>query len=195
MLLREFENLGGFGVAAPSANRHGEVSTTTAGAVQEVFGNEGIKGDLILNGGTCEYGIESTIIDCTDLTPNILRPGIITPELIEGYTGIKCASGKNSNSVIAPGMSLKHYAPKTKIFINHYPNKGDGLIAESDFLTPPGVIRIASPKNLFEYAKVLYQSFEKADTLRVKSLCIYLPKSDSGIAVAIKDRVLNAAIK
>jgi hypothetical protein len=92
-------------------------------------------------------------------------------------------------------MSLKHYAPKTKIFINHYPNKGDGLIAESDFLTPPGVIRIASPKNLFEYAKVLYQSFEKADTLRVKSLCIYLPKSDSGIAVAIKDRVLKAAIK
>ena len=67
------------------------------------------------------------------------------------------------------------------------------MLAGREFPTPPGVIRIATPKNLFEYAKTLYQSFEKADSLKVKSLCIYLPDSDSGIAVAIKDRVLKAA--
>jgi L-threonylcarbamoyladenylate synthase len=192
-LLLEFENLGGLGIAAPSANRHGEVSATTADAAQEVFGDEGISGDLILNGGSCEYGIESTIINCTDASPSILRPGVITPELIEVYTGITCNPSKNSNGVIAPGMLLKHYAPQTKIVINQLPEKGDGLIAGGDFLTPPGVVRIASPKNLFEYAKTLYQSFEKADSLKVKRLCIYLPDSESGIAEAIKDRVLKAA--
>ena len=192
-LLLEFENLGGQGVAAPSANMHGEVSATTSDAAQQVFINEGINGDLILNGGPCEYGIESTIIDCTDSNPSILRPGVITPELIDVYTGIICNPGKNSDGLIAPGMSLKHYAPQTEIFINKLPELGDGLLAGREFPTPPGVIRIATPKNLFEYAKTLYQSFEKADLLKVKSLCIYLPDSDSGIAVAIKDRVLKAA--
>ena len=67
------------------------------------------------------------------------------------------------------------------------------MIAEGNFPTPPGVVRISSPKNLFEYAKTLYQSFEKADSLKVKRLCIYLPDSESGIAEAIKDRVLKAA--
>ena len=194
-LLLEFENLGGLGIAAPSANKHGEVSATTSDAVQKIFRNEGITGDLILNGGTCEYGIESTIINCTDASPSILRPGVITPELIEVYTGILCNPRNNSNGLIAPGMSLKHYAPQTKIFINKLPEKGDGLIAGREFPTPPGVIRIATPKNLFEYAKTLYQSFEKADSLKVKSLCVYLPDSDSGISIAIKDRVFKAASK
>lgn len=194
-LLLEFENLGGLGVAAPSANMHGEVSATTSDAAQEVFITEGTYGDLILNGGPCKYGIESTIINCTDANPSILRPGVITPELIEGYTGIICNPGKNSNGLIAPGMSLKHYAPQTKIFINKLPEIGDGLLAGREFPTPPGVIRIATPNNLFEYAKILYQSFEKADSLKVKSLCVYLPESDSGIAVAIKDRVLKAAYR
>lgn len=192
-LLLEFENLGGQGIAAPSANMHGEVSATTSDAAHEVFINEGINGDLILNGGPCEYGIESTIINCTNANPSILRPGVITPELIEVYTGIICNPSTNSNGLIAPGMSLKHYAPQTEIFINKLPEIGDGLLAGREFPTPPGVIRIATPKNLFEYAKTLYQSFEKADSLKVKSLCIYLPDSDSGIAVAIKDRVLKAA--
>lgn len=194
-LLYEFANLGGLGIAAPSANKHGEVSTTSAEAAHEIFRNEGIKGDLILNDGSCEYGIESTIIDCTDTRPKILRPGIITPELIECYTGISCNSSQNFNGVIVSGMSLKHYAPKTRVLIDQPPEKGDGLIAEKDCPTPPGVIRIASPKNLYEYAKSLYESFEKADRLKVKNLCINLPKSDSGIAVAIKDRVYKAAAK
>lgn len=192
-LLLEFEKLGGLGIAAPSANRYREVSSTTSEAAQEGFRNEGSKGDLILNGGACEYGIESTIINCTDTSPSILRPGVITPELIEAYTGIRCGLGENSKGVVTPGMSLKHYSPQTKIFIDQIPKKGDGLIANIDFPTPEGVVRIASPRNLFEYAKTLYQSFEKADSLRVKSLCIYLPDSDSGIAVAIKDRVVKAA--
>lgn len=194
-LLLELEDLGRFGIAAPSANKHGEVSATTLNAVQKVFRNEGIAGDLILNGGDCEYGIESTIINCLDDSPTILRPGVVTPELIEVYTGIVCNPIKNSNGVITPGMSLKHYAPQTKILINQRPENGDGLIALKGFPTPPGVVRISSPKNLFEYAKTLYQSFEKADLLKTKRLCIYLPDSNSGIATAIKDRVFKAAYK
>lgn len=192
-LLFEFENMGGLGIAAPSANKHGEVSATTSDSVQRVFRNQGLAGDLILNGGTCEYGIESTIINCLYESPSILRPGVLTPELIEVYTGIVCTSTKKSNDLITPGMSFKHYAPRTKIFINQRPESGDGLIAVSSFPTPPGVVRISSPNNLFEYAKTLYQSFEKADLLNVKRLCVYLPDNDSGISLAIKDRVFKAA--
>jgi L-threonylcarbamoyladenylate synthase len=192
-LLLEFEKIGGLGIAAPSANIYGEVSSTSARSAQKAFGNKGIKGDLILDGGTCEYGIESTIIDCTEASPIILRPGVITPELIEGYTGIVCGSNNSDRRKVVPGMATKHYAPKTKILINQIPKAGDGLIADFGIVTPPGVIRIAAPKNLFDFAKDLYSSFQLADSLQVSSLSVYLPVVESGIAIAIRDRVLRAA--
>jgi L-threonylcarbamoyladenylate synthase len=192
-LLLEFENIGGLGIAAPSANKYGKVSTTSATAVQDIFGDEGIEGDLILDGGVSEYGIESTIISCVESNPTILRPGVVTPELIEAYTGIVIDTNQNLGEIKVPGMSLKHYAPAAKILVNHIPKEGQGLIADISFPTPPGVIRISSPKNLFEFAKNLYDSFKTADGLNLKIVCVYLPQGSSGLATAIKDRVIRAA--
>ena len=89
-LLAEFESLGGQGVAAPSANRFGAVSPTTSLAVREELENYLGSNDLILDGGSCHIGIESTIINCTDIVPTILRPGAITNEMVEKSIGSKC---------------------------------------------------------------------------------------------------------
>ena len=88
-LLKEFENLGGKGIAAPSANRFGAVSPTTAQAVKDELANYlDQANDVILDGGPCQVGVESTIIDCTADTPQILRLGAITKEMIAQSTGL-----------------------------------------------------------------------------------------------------------
>lgn len=192
-LLSEFENLGGLGIAAPSANKYGEVSATSGIDVHNVFGGLGNERDIILDGGICEFGIESTIINCIGSSISILRPGVITPELIEAYTGIQVDQFTDAKNITVPGMSIKHYSPQTRVLINHSPEEGDGLIADFNFITPSGVIRVSAPKNLFEYAKDLYRAFKNADNLKVKRLCVYLPEGNSGIAIAIRDRVNRAA--
>ena len=86
-LLEAFARAGGNGVAAPSANRFGAVSPTTSLAVNEELENYLGSNDLILDGGSCHIGIESTIINCTDIVPTILRPGAITNEMVENSIG------------------------------------------------------------------------------------------------------------
>ena len=88
-LLEAFERAGGKGVAAPSANRFGHVSPTTAAAVIEELGDYLSKDDLVLDGGACAVGVESTIIDCTGAAPSVLRPGAISVAMIEDCTGSK----------------------------------------------------------------------------------------------------------
>ena len=88
-LLKEFESLGGKGIAAPSANRFGAVSPTTAQAVKDELENYlDQSNDIILDGGSCQVGVESAIIDCTAQTPQILRLGAITKEMIQESTGL-----------------------------------------------------------------------------------------------------------
>ena len=95
-LLNEFKKIGGLGIAAPSANRFGQVSPTTAIAVQEEIGQYLLENDLILDGGPALVGVESTIIDCTGDVPRILRPGAITVEMIQESTGLTVASNETS---------------------------------------------------------------------------------------------------
>lgn len=115
-LIKEFEKLGGRGVAAPSANRFGAVSPTTAQAVEEELAQYLLPEDMILDGGPSLVGVESTIIDCTKETPFILRPGAITAEMIEESTGLIALDGATSaNSTIRVSGSLEsHYSPKAK---------------------------------------------------------------------------------
>ena len=87
--LEEFESLGGFGVAAPSANRFGKVSPTNSEAVEEEIGKLLLESDQILNGGQSKIGIESTIVDCTADIPMVLRPGSITVEMVENLLDVK----------------------------------------------------------------------------------------------------------
>ena len=196
-LLTEFEELGGFGVAAPSANRFGKVSPTTADAVVEELFDYLTPADLILDGGPCEVGVESTIINCTQDLPEILRPGAITAAMISDLIGVQVnqiATGSNKSSIKAPGLLQSHYAPKAKVFLSTTPDSGDGFIALSDIPTPPGAIRLASPKDNNEYAQLLYQALRLSDTKQISNVIVIPPTGDD-IAIAICDRLEKCTYK
>jgi len=193
-LLKEFEAQGGFGVAAPSANRFGAVSPTTASAVTTELADFLSLNDQILDGGACLVGVESTIIDCTQSKPSILRPGAITKEMIESILGISIG-GTNfkatSNQTKAPGLLANHYAPKSKVMLTGTPGYGDGLIALDTHPTPGGVIRLASPKTNVEFAQLLYEALRLSDNKGIEKVFVIAPVGD-GIAVAINDRLDKA---
>jgi L-threonylcarbamoyladenylate synthase len=196
-LLTEFEGQGGLGVAAPSANRFGKVSPTTAGDVFEELSGYLSPTDLILDGGLCEVGVESTIINCTQDIPEILRPGAITATMISDLISLQVnqiAAGSNMLTIKTPGLLQSHYAPKAKVFLSTKPNLGDGFIALSEIPTPPGAIRLASPKDNNEYAKLLYQALRLADTKQLPNVSVIPPTGDD-LAIAICDRLEKCAYK
>ena len=98
-LLNAFSKIGGAGIAAPSANRFGQVSPTTAQAVQEEIGDYLQPHDQIMDGGASHVGVESTIIDCTHALPQILRPGAITEEMIIDSTGLSLLENVDDGNV------------------------------------------------------------------------------------------------
>jgi L-threonylcarbamoyladenylate synthase len=196
-LLKEFEDQGGLGVAAPSANRFGAVSPTTASAVAIELTNFLSSGNLILDGGPCVVGVESTIINCTQNKPSILRPGAVTKEMIEDTLSITIdLSTLNSESIKikAAGLLESHYAPNAKVFLTGSPTLGDGFIALDSFVTPTGTLRLASPKTNEEYAQVLYEAFRLADIKGLRRVFVIPPTGD-GIAVAINDRLSKSAFE
>jgi L-threonylcarbamoyladenylate synthase len=196
-LLKEFESLGGSGVAAPSANRFGAVSPTTATAVEIELADFLYKNDQILDGGPCLVGVESTIINCTQNKPSILRPGAVTKEMIEDTLGVTSELNTlNSESIQikAAGLLESHYAPNAKVFLTGSPTLGDGFIALDSFTTPAGAIRVAAPKTNEEYAQVLYEAFRSADIKGLERVFVIPPTGD-GIAVAINDRLAKSAFE
>ena len=195
-LLEAFHNLGGFGVAAPSANRFGQVSPTTALAVQEEIGLYLSDSDLILDGGSCEIGLESTIIDCTSEVPRVLRPGSITIEMINQVTGLE-VSGKNdhylsSGKIRVSGSLVNHYSPKARVILDKQPTQGCGFLALAGIATPEGVIRLASPESVSGFAQVLYSALREGDRLNLKEIYVSQPAGE-GLALAIRDRLIRAA--
>jgi L-threonylcarbamoyladenylate synthase len=192
-LLEAFARAGGRGVAAPSANRFGNVSPTTAKAVSDELGEYMADGDLILDGGACDVGVESTIIDCTGDVPKILRPGAITAQMIAKSTGLEFIDGGVDKSEIRVSGSLdSHYSPVATVVLDQSPVAGQGFIAMEDVATPFGVVRLASPKSHDEFARVLYAALRAADEQGLKSVVVSQPAGD-GIAVAIRDRLMRAS--
>ena len=197
VLLKEFESLGGLGIAAPSANRFGAVSPTTANAVQIELADFLSEKDQILDDGPCSIGVESTIINCTHNKPSILRPGAVTKEMIEdtlGVTSELSTSNSESVQIKASGLLESHYAPKAKVFLTGSPSSGDGFIALDSFTTPVGAVRVAAPKTNEEYAQVLYEAFRLAD-IKGLSKVFVIPPTGAGIAVAINDRLSKSAFE
>jgi L-threonylcarbamoyladenylate synthase len=189
-LLDAAKRLGVQGIAAPSANRFGHVSPTTADAVREELDQYLSPQDIILDGGPSQVGVESTIIDCTGNNPHILRPGAITQAMIEEVTGLKVTDAVNEIRV--SGSLENHYAPQATVALDTTPQPGDGYIAMSDKQTPAGVIRLASPQSVEEYARILYSSLRDADSQKLTRICIDQPRGD-GLAIAICDRLQRAA--
>ncbi len=191
-LLAAFEVMGGKGVAAPSANRFGKVSPTTAEAVERELGAYLGDGDLILSGGQCEVGIESTIIDCTSDQPAILRLGAVTATQVESVTSLKLKS--DQGEIRVSGSLKSHYAPNARLFLNQNPEPGDGLIALASVVTPAGVTRLAAPKDESEFARDLYAALRKADDLGLTRVVAVTPEGD-GLAEAIADRLARASYR
>jgi L-threonylcarbamoyladenylate synthase len=197
-LLEAFVRAGGKGVAAPSANRFGNVSPTTAQAVSDELGDYLADVDQILDGGPCEVGVESTIIDCTGDTPKILRPGAITAEMISESTGLEVvgqsssSAAVDSNAIRVSGSLEAHYAPAATVVLDQSPVAGQGFIAMADVAAAEGVVRLAAPKTHEEFARVLYSALRAADEQGLETVVVAQPVGD-GIAVAIRDRLKRAA--
>ena len=198
-LLEAFHKLDGAGIAAPSANRFGQISPTTADAVKEELSDYLADTDLVLDGGPSEVGLESTIIDCTAEFPRILRPGAITIEMIEEVSGLKVSDSTEEKSdeferenIRVSGSLENHYAPKAKVLLDQQPVVGSGFIALEDIGTPDGVIRLAAPKTVEEFARVLYSALREGDQKNLGSIYIAQPAGD-GLAIAIRDRLSRSA--
>ena len=192
-LLEAFYNLGGRGVVAPSANRFGHVSPTTAQAVSDELSEYLKAEDQILDGGACAVGVESTIIDCTGNAPRILRPGGITVEMIKESTGMTPLIPTDTKEEIRVSGSLeKHYAPAAKVILDVTPSVGQGFIALKELVTPEGVTRLAAPTNTDEFARDLYAALRKADEMGLAEVVVEQPQG-GGIAIAIRDRLERAS--
>ena len=196
-LLAAFTRTGGKGVAAPSANRFGNVSPTTAAAVVAELHDYLADSDQILDGGACDVGVESTIIDCTGAVPRILRPGAVTAQMITQCTGLT-VGGADAEALADPeeirvsGSLDSHYAPVATVVLDQAPVAGQGFIALADVATPAGVIRLAAPETHQEFARVLYAALRAADDQGLAVVVVQQPAGD-GIAIAIRDRLQRAS--
>lgn len=195
-LLQEF----GGAIAAPSANRFGRVSPTQARHVVEEL--DGLV-DLILDGGPCQVGLESTIVDLSGSQPAVLRPGGITAEQIAAV--LQQSVGGNSASAPRVSGSLgSHYAPRARVELLEESNllsratqltaagQRVGLLASPALAAPPNVIHLPLPADEAEVARTLYATLRQADELGCDVVLSSLPEAH-GLGAAIADRLRKAA--
>ncbi len=192
----------GRAVAAPSANRFGKVSPTTAQHVITDFEDEVA---LVLDGGPSEVGVESTIVDATAATPVILRLGGITAEQIAEATGL-AVSLATDGEVAAPGTLASHYSPQCRVETvtsgtlreraERLTNAGQNvavLALDDDLVDVPNAcIVLSSPNSPQEYAQTLYSNLREADRLGADVL-LAVPPTAEGIGAAVADRLRRAA--
>jgi L-threonylcarbamoyladenylate synthase len=191
-LISEFESISDSAIAAPSANRFGQVSPTSSQDVQDELGQFLSNVDSILDGGASKIGIESTIVDCTNQHPIILRSGFITKEDIESTLGIVEVQVASTSTIKFSGSFEKHYAPKCRVILDSFEEENSGFFALSDIPTPPGMTRLGSPASVDEFARLLYSTFRTADHLGLTNLVVIPPKG-YGLAMAINDRLEKAS--
>jgi len=193
-LLTEFEKIGGQGIAAPSANRFGALSPTSTSAVNEEIGRYLDSGDLILDGGICKIGLESTIVDCTKNNPIVLRPGSLSIEMIQKFSGCMIENNLSTSKIKSPGLLASHYSPKAKVILDSLAEDGEGFIAMANIPTPNGAHRLASPNNVDEFARDLYEALRNGDRDQINIIKVISPNG-GGLAEAIRDRLKKAAFK
>jgi len=198
------ELLDAFGgaVAAPSANRFGRVSPTTAEHVRADLDGDV---DLVLDGGPCTVGVESTIVDCTTEPPAILRVGGVPVDAIERVVGTG-VERKTRGEVAAPGTLDTHYAPSARVELverNEVASRAEALastgarvgvlaIAPDRTMLANEIIVLEPPTDVDEYARVVYQRLRDADDLAL-DVVLAVPPPDAGIGAAVCDRLSRAA--
>ena len=196
-LLRAF----GGGIAAPSANCYGRVSPTSAEDVGEELKDSV---DLVLDGGRCTIGIESTIVDLSTSTPKILRPGKITEEELYHVLGSSLAMPSKTHQSY-PGSKPSHYAPRARVILASWDDvqqrleewqqhtKRVGLLAPHlPNVLPKNVTWLRLTQNIDEQSHELYHSLRQADHLGLEVLVVVMP-ADEGVGRAVRDRLRRAA--
>lgn len=180
-------------VAAPSANRSGHVSPTTAAHVEADLGSDV---SVILDAGPSEVGLESTIVGLANGRPQLLRPGATPRESIENRLGLRLESAGGEAGVVAPGMLASHYAPKASLRLDAGEVRpGEGLLAFGAL--PPGASDAAMIQNLsatgdlVEAAANFFSALRALDG-RVTAIAV-MPIPETGLGEAINDRLRRAA--
>lgn len=191
----------GGGLAAPSANRHGRVSPTTA---QHVWSELGDAVDLLLDGGPCRVGIESTIVDFVDGGIRVLRPGTVTADDLQRVSGI-VPSVSTGSDARAPGVMTSHYAPRARVVLTSAADalaevatwrergaRAGLLCARRPDGLPTAVPWLALGVATARQAQQLYARLRQADELGLDIL-VAVPPTATGLGVALRDRLLRAA--
>jgi L-threonylcarbamoyladenylate synthase len=168
------------------------VSATSSDDVTDEIGSRLNTNDLVINGGSSRIGIESTIVDCAGDVPSVLRPGAITGEMIENCLSTKLFLSVEETKTKFSGSFKSHYSPKAQVKLSGIAQPGDGFIALSKILTPSGAIRLASPKDVNQYAAQIYSALRLGDTKGLKTIVVILPEGN-GLEEAISDRLSKAA--
>lgn len=184
-------------IAAPSANRSGHVSPTTAQHVAEDLGD---RVPLILDGGPTEVGLESTVLDASGPALVILRPGLISADDITEATGEPVSRAApiadDTDLPTAPGQLASHYAPRAKIRLNaDTAREGEALLAFGPI--PTSVTgpfeQLSEKRNLLEAAANLFAALRRLDATGVEAIAVMPIPSDAGLGDAINDRLARAA--
>jgi L-threonylcarbamoyladenylate synthase len=203
-LALELLDMFGGGIAAPSANRFGRVSPTTAAHVRADLGTDV---DVVLDGGPTRVGLESTIVDCTTTdVPEVVRPGGVTFEALERALGRPAGVWLGDRELAAPGTLPAHYAPHASVRVVE--RVDDAIVAARAALErgesvavlapafvpglPPGALQLEPAGDADRYARVLYERLRAADAQGVAVL-ITIPPGQEGIGRAVRDRLERAA--
>lgn len=181
----------GVPIVAPSANKYQSISPTTAQHVADGLGNSV---DMILDGGSCTVGVESTIIDLTGKNVVLLRAGGTAKEDIEEFLGEKVlVSEGNPDLPTAPGQLLRHYAPKNILRINVTNPEDDEYFI--GFGQTDGEINLSSKADLTEAAANLFAFLRLADQKAIHGKIAIAPIPLNGLGLAINDRIKRASYK
>ena len=176
-------------LAAPSANPSGHVSPTTAKHVHDDLGD---RVDLILDGGVCSTGIESTVLDLTSDTARILRPGAIDTHVLSGVIGAVEDKQDTGAPITSPGQLAKHYAPRLPLRLNAASaEEGEALIGFGE--APDATVNLSPSEDLAEAASALFAALRDVDDPGRFSAIAVMPIPDEGLGRAINDRLSRAA--
>jgi L-threonylcarbamoyladenylate synthase len=182
-LLREFARIGSGAVAAPSANRFGHVSPTTAQHVRDEFG----PALFVIDGGPCDVGLESTIVDLSRATPVVLRPGAITRAQIAAELGVTPGE-RDALSPRASGTLAAHYAPRTPVFLVDR----DTIASERARGARVAVLQLGPSPDPQHYAHDLYARLRELDGHGAERILVEAPPADPAWE-AVNDRLARAA--
>ena len=181
-------------LAAPSANPSESISPTSAFHVEKAFKNNN-ELSMIIDGGACDVGLESTIVDLSGENPILLRPGKITREDLRSFIGEFSDIALEAGHPKAPGQLKRHYAPSIPLKMNmHEVNERQALLAfgPSPLLGAKKTLNLSPTTDLIEAASNLFSMLHELDNTEFESIAV-MPITQQGIGIAINDRLSRAA--